>query len=254
MQMNTAVRASKRAIEKESAPWRQLEFFPTPPWATRALMEDVFPGFAGRSIWEPCAGLGHMSDVLAERLVTVRASDVYGYPTADGHDARQYGVEKFDFLDESKVAEQPMYDWIVTNPPFSKAAEMLPIALSKAICGVAFLLRIQWLEGASRFYRVYHKMGPTFVAPFCERVPMCGGGWDVEGLSATMYAWFVWLNGADWQFSRNGEIPLRLIPPGRAGLRSRDSDARNFGGRHVPGWIAPSKLKTGSRHQSEMEV
>jgi len=47
---------------------------------------------------------------------------------------------------------------------------------------------------------------------------------------------------------------MRLIPPGRAALRSRGSDARNFGGRHVPGWIAPSKLKTGSRHQSEMEV
>jgi hypothetical protein len=252
--MNTAVRASKRALEKEAAPWRQLEFFPTPPWATRALTEDVLPGLSARSVWEPCAGLSHMSDVLAERFAEVRASDVYSYPSAEGGDARRYGVESFDFLDESAVAEEPLYDWVITNPPFSKAADMLPIALSKARLGVAFLLRMQWLEGATRYFRVYDRMGPTFVAPFCERVPMCGGGWDVEGSSATMYAWFVWLNGADWQFSRAGELPLRLIPPGRAALLSRGSDARNFGRRYVPGWIAPSKLKTGSRHQSEMEV
>ena len=42
-------------------------------------------------------------------------------------------------------------DWIVTNPPFSKAAEVLAHGLVKARRGVALLMRIQWLEGEKRW-------------------------------------------------------------------------------------------------------
>jgi hypothetical protein len=56
-----------------------LDFFPTPPWATRSLMERVLPHLGAvpcGTIWEPAAGEGHMSGVLAE-YGGVYASDIH---------------------------------------------------------------------------------------------------------------------------------------------------------------------------------
>src|SRR5258706_8252353 len=61
--------------------------FPTPPWATRALMERVFPHlglrarptYLGRSVWEPACGEGHMSEVLKEYFSKVSHTDIHDY-------------------------------------------------------------------------------------------------------------------------------------------------------------------------------
>lgn len=244
--------AAKRSKLEEPEPWQSLEFFPTPPWATRALTHNVLmPMPEGWSCWEPCAGLGHMSDVLRESFDFVRASDVYLYPLASGGDAGRLEVDRFDFLDPVAVADAPEVEWIITNPPFSKAAQMLDHALIRAQKGVAFLLRMQWLEGETRYRGVFEDRGPSFIAPFVERVPMCEGGYDLEGSSATMYAWFVWerFNGA-WAFGDPDHLHVRLIPPCRLSLwRPED---RDYGRRHVPGWIPPSKLKKAGRAQAEL--
>ncbi len=259
---HTAVMAGKRAKLKDPAPWQALEFFPTPPWATRALMDrvlDPLPDPGVMSCWEPCAGLGHMADVLRESFDTVRASDVYHYPLASGGHSGRLEIDRLDFLDEGQIARAPEVDWIITNPPFSKAAQMLSHALIKARLGVAFLLRMQWLEGETRFREVYADRAPSLVAPFVERVPMCEGGVDPEGSTATMYAWFVWLSepdawrrseAAEWLFGSPDDLTVHLIPPCREALwRPED---RVLARRHVPGWIAPSKLKKSGRDQAEM--
>ena len=255
--------AGKRAKPKAPAPWQALEFFPTPPWATRALMAHVlapFPDPDAMSCWEPCAGLGHMADVLREHFDTVRASDVFAYPVESGGDSGRFEIDRFDFLDEQAVLRAPEVDWIITNPPFSQASKMLGHALVKARIGVAFLLRIQWLEGETRYRDVFSDRGPAVVAPFVERVPMCEGGWDPDGSTATLYAWFVWLREPDawrrsdateWLFGSPEELVVRLIPPCRAALTS-PFDSRELARRCVPGWIAPSKLKRSGREQAEM--
>lgn len=45
-----------------------LDDFPTPKWATRALIKEVFGGesFDGLSCWEPTCGRGYMAATLAE--------------------------------------------------------------------------------------------------------------------------------------------------------------------------------------------
>ena len=50
-----------------------LDYFPTPPWATRALFEII--GEDGRDLvcWEPACGQGHMADVLREYFGAVIA-------------------------------------------------------------------------------------------------------------------------------------------------------------------------------------
>lgn len=250
---HTAVMANKRPKIKEPTPWERLEFFPTPPWATRAFFYHAFSAPVGATAWDPCAGLGHMSTVLKEFFPLVRASDVYNYPTDDGRDGEMFGIERSDFLDRAAVARAPMVNWIITNPPFGEAPKMLDIALSKARDGVAFLQRIQWLEGEERFHEIFAERAPTFIAPFVERVPMCEGGWDPALSSATMYAWFVWRGfGGDWEFSPPDRIPLCLIPPGCKDRHAKPSDLA-LGLRCVPGWIAPSILKKASREQTRME-
>lgn len=243
--------AAKRPAPKEPAPWQALELFPTPPWATRALMTHVLPAIGPWSAWDPCAGLGHMSDVLREDFDHVRASDVFLYPLEAGGDTGRLEIDAFDFLDIHAVVRQSEVDWIVTNPPFSKAAEMLDHALMKATRGVALLMRMQWLEGETRYRAVFEEKAPSLICPFVERVPMCEGGWDPAGSTATMYAWFVWFrDGRSWLFGDPRDLRVDLIPPCRARL-SRPED-RGFAARHVPGWIAPSKLKRTGREQREM--
>lgn len=76
-----------------------LDDFPTPKWATRALIEEVLGGekFDRLSCWEPTCGRGYMASTLAEYFRTVRSSDVHGYG---------YG-EIFDFLSLSAEAAAP---------------------------------------------------------------------------------------------------------------------------------------------------
>ena len=95
-----------------------LDFFPTPPWATRALMLMLFDFLPRISLgrnqwrmetaWDPCCGAGHMSGVLRETFSTVHESDVHPY----GQDT------VLDFLDTEFCAD-PDLDAIVMNPPFT---------------------------------------------------------------------------------------------------------------------------------------
>lgn len=63
---HSAVRAMKKPGKlSEGTVWENLELFPTPPWATRALMEIALPRIVDERpafVWDPCAGLGHMAE------------------------------------------------------------------------------------------------------------------------------------------------------------------------------------------------
>jgi hypothetical protein len=241
---HTAVRAQKRARLSDGEVWQKLELFPTPPWATRALALHVLPALDAPALdvcalWEPCAGLGHMSETLREYSPSVVASDLFLYPNAPDN------IERRDFLDDDLAA--PAVDWVVTNPPFTAAAAMWRRAVGFARVGVAFFCRLQWLEGEERYQEIHLACRPTVVAPFVERVALCEGGWDPHCSTATAYAWFVyvrpqWLPPA-W---RDGETRLRLIPPGRKQALSFRSDAR-LAALHVPGFVPPSALRRAGR-------
>ena len=56
--------------------------FPTPPWATRALLEHVLDdchAFQQKTCLEPACGAGHMARPLTEYFGTVHVSDAYDY-------------------------------------------------------------------------------------------------------------------------------------------------------------------------------
>lgn len=183
-----------------------LDDFPTPPWATRALIEHVIGEEAviGQTCLEPACGRGHMAQPLKAYFARVFASDIAGYGYGD--------VE--DFL---KVKPLAGIDWIITNPPFKMAEDFFHHALPMAGEGVALLVRTVFLEGKGRLERIFSKFPPTLVAQFSERVPMVRGRLDRKASTATGYAWVVWRKpiGADTR--------LVWIPPCRKRLE-RDED------------------------------
>lgn len=203
---------------------RALDFFPTPPWATRALTRDVLSWdvIGSPTVWEPAAGAGHMSRVLEEDASEVFASDVADY----GH-----GFAVGSFVGQgADVAQCPFRpDWIVTNPPFNLALEFVDRALEEATDGVALLVRSVWAEGGQRYERLFKDRPPSVIAQFCERVPMVAGRWDPKASTATSYAWFIWQTDA----RRSRITEFLWIPPGAKLRHTRPDDAARFAGAHA---------------------
>ena len=258
---HTAVRASKRPRLSDGQPWQRHELFPTPPWATRALVLKVLPmlGVAVPLgiVLEPAAGLGHMSEVLRESADHVCAADIHFYDC--GIDLPSVmPIDQRDFLTGPTIEN---VDWVITNPPFGLAERFLVRALTHAARGIALLMRTQWFETEGRFTRVYSENPPTLVAQFAERIAMCEGGWDPQCSTATAYAWFVWLRSdGRWQPpSRFAEghargailLDTMLIPPGQKRALSRPGDAR-LAARSVPGFVPPSSLRRTGKLQQRM--
>ena len=178
-----------------------LDDFPTPKWATRALMEYVLklknPNHM--SCIEPACGRGYMSTVLNDYFGTVLSSDIYEYGYS----------EKKDFLAETTLAET---DWLITNPPFKLAEAFIAKGLKITSQGVAVLVRTVFLESIGRYNRLFSKYPPTMVAQFSERVPIVKGRVDQRASTATGYAWIVWDN----KFEE--ETKIVWIPPCRKKL------------------------------------
>lgn len=222
-----------KQIDAEQDPVRRLHlklsYFPTPPWATRALLDHVIQDASGVA-WEPACGEGHMAKVLRERFGAVFASDVHDYGGEPGMEVGSFTGTGLD------VVRTPPggVDWIVTNPPFPLALEFVERALGVARAGVAVLVRTAWLEGGDRYERLFSKHPPSIVAPFVERVPMQVGSWDPDGTTMTAYAWFVWrridcYGGEDNRYAPwDDETRMIWIPPGCRDRLTKPDDAARF--------------------------
>lgn len=201
-------------------PAESLDFFPTPPWATRALIERVFVHLERRNhcqfqvCWEPACGEGHMAEPLKEYFREVVASDVKDYC---------YGDHTVDFLQCEQLARKYDADWIITNPPFGdKMDQFILKALKLAGTGVAMLVRLQCLETVGRYEKIFRDTPPTLISFFVERVPMHKGRWEPDGDTMTAYIWLTWIKGAKPQ------APF-WIPPGCREALTKPGDAARFG-------------------------
>ena len=184
---------------KRDVPARELDYFPTPPWATLALLEKL--GIAegsGLTCVEPAAGGGHMSDVLAGYFARVDSSDIA--------DPENRGWGGRDFL----ASEPPerLYDWMITNPPFN-IADRFAIKGLETARNMALLCRLAFLEGKWRHNHLFSRRPPAEVAVFAERLAMVKGRVDHNAAGSVCYAWFIWKHNSD------GPPALTWIPPGR---------------------------------------
>ena len=190
-----------------------LDYFPTPPWATRALFWQVLmqPQFAlfprieksDDSCLEPACGGGHMVKVLSEHFSKVESCDIADY----GQDR----IQDFLALEYSQVIGA--YDYIITNPPFNLAEEFVRKALPMTRKCVAIFARTQFMESIGRYERLFKPNPPAIIAQFSERVPIVKGRLSATASTATSYAWFIW-NGTQ-NSTTTTETKLFWIPPSR---------------------------------------
>ena len=151
------------------------DFFPTPKWATHALIDNErFDG----DIWESACGNGAMSDVLDLTGRHVISTDLY---------KRGYGEPDVDFLTAVRRADN-----IVTNPPYNAAEGFVRSGVELAGRKFALLLRLAFLEGANRANTIFSETPPSRVWVFSERITFYPAGAVQQGSGTTAYAWFVW--------------------------------------------------------------
>lgn len=181
---------SPAVMARRVEPADSLDYFPTPPWATRALCEALDHSFpiGTQSAWEPACGEGHMARPLNEYFRDVYATDVHDYSETF---PEQHSVRDF-VLRWGEAEPAPRADWIITNPPFRLGERFIEIALERAEVGVAMLVRTSFLEGCGRYKNLFSKRWPTWIWQFTERVPMFKGQLDPAGSAATSYCWIVW--------------------------------------------------------------
>lgn len=164
---------------KRNADLEGPDFYPTPPWATYALIDNE--SFKG-DIWECACGDGTMSTVLESTGNKVESSDLYD---------RGFGEIGHDFVGTTRRASN-----IITNPPYHSAEGFVASALQSAEKKFALLLRLAFLEGANRARTIYGLNPPSRVWVFSERITFYKKGAIRAGSGTTAYAWLVWDKGA----------------------------------------------------------
>jgi hypothetical protein len=151
------------------------DFFPTPAWATFALMDNE--RFSG-DVWECACGDGSMSEVIKDAGNKVISTDLYD---------RGYGEGGHDFLVSERNAPN-----IITNPPYNAAEGFVRSGLERTDKKFALLLRLAFLEGANRQRTIFSESPPSRVWVFSERITFYPAGAERKGSGTTAYAWFVW--------------------------------------------------------------
>ena len=129
--------------EKRSA----VDFYPTPPEATEALLRFLHLP-KETVIWEPACGEMDMASAIQRAGYSVIATDlIYGQ----------------NFLTE------PLHDcdWIITNPPFTIADKFIERCTEHGK-PFAMLLKSHYWHARKR-YDLFTKVTPTFVCPLTWR-------------------------------------------------------------------------------------
>ena len=204
--------ANISVVEKRNKSTLSIDFYPTPKWATRALLEKYKYEIKGKNCLEPACGNGAMVDVLREYFNSVDCYDL--------HDPANKGFIKKDFLAAGWLEpENKQYDWIITNPPFQLAEEFILKMYRECLIGCASFGRISFLEGRKRYKNLFNVIPPSKVFVFSERVNMMHGRLDKEASSAVCYAWYVWE-----KLETTGETKLFWFGDGTHKALERESD------------------------------
>lgn len=202
---------SSAVMQQRSEPNDSLDDFPTPPWATRGLINWL----AARQtlinpqqcVREPAANRGYMVRPLREYFDHVEAADVHDYGC---------GFPVVDYLWGDDPA---MVDWTFCNPPFRLALQFIQRARRTSQIGVAMIVRSAFVEGAQRHSDLFSLNPPAFILQHVERVPMVRGRYDPKASTATSYCWLIWINGLS-------DTRFRWLAPCRAQLeRASDVEA-----------------------------
>lgn len=163
---------SAAVMQQRSEAPDSLDYFPTPPWVTRALIEyalikalSIDPQIL--SAWDPACGEDYMTKPLSEY-----------FGVANGSDIHQYGDNVlFDFLQKKASNNLPFGrpDLTWTNPPFKLAAEFVRQALEVSRLGCMMYVRAAFPESQGRYNDIFKDNPPTLICYFAERAILFKG-------------------------------------------------------------------------------
>ena len=191
LKMNSASNHSKTEREEN-------DFYATP---TRMVGELLQHESFGPDIWEPCNGMGHISDWFKDNKdIHVYKSDIIDR-TGDTEILDFFG---FDFSEKPEWLKPIINNCtitadIITNPPYSKGTEFYEHACQLLGYGrkLAIFVKIQFLETQKR-YELFKKFPPKSVLICVNRVH-CGkdGKFNNEMASggAACYCWLIYEKG-----------------------------------------------------------
>ncbi|GAB5502734.1 SAM-dependent DNA methyltransferase [Pyruvatibacter sp.] len=219
-----------------------LDYFPTPPWGTRALCEWMIAQglvLADKRVLEPAAGGGWMARVLEEYFASVVASDVKDYGC--GYPVRDFlmGDHWVNHGCGGGVDSRPA-DWVISNPPFILGLEFIlkAIALNPS-AGIAMLARLSFAEGGKRHRELFAPHPPSHIVQFVDRVAMVKNRVDRKASTATPYAWFIWMP----PYTGRNQTEFCWLPPGTRAACERDSDYRESAGSPAAETVTPHGVR-----------
>lgn len=171
-----------------------LDYYPTPANLTKALIQHC-PQLP-QLIFEPCAGQEAISDEFRGPR-DVLCSDI-SWAIDCPKDATT--PEFWKYWGNELVAEpnSDCRNWAtVTNPPFNRAAEILPLAYEYSPWGVAFLLRLSYLEATQNRadWLQQHADNLRYVIPVSPRPRFR----KAAGADSVTVAWMIWQKSWSWQ-------------------------------------------------------
>lgn len=182
---------------------RPADYYPTPPWCTALLLEELdLPG--GRWL-EPCSGNGDIVRTVSSLRddVTWHTGDIRpeGRSVADHPKVARHA--EGDFL--SMTPPEVPYDVLLTNPPYSLAMEFVQHGLLMAD-HVVMLLRLNFLASGRRAAFMRAHTPSVYVLP--NRPSFTGKGTD-----SIEYAWL------HWRRVEGGPAQVRVLRAVSAGER-----------------------------------
>lgn len=169
---------------------RELDYYPTPPEATRALILAEHRHFApyvpaawrDHEVWEPCGRGGAIARELVRQLPQLRvtATDIVPDPAN--------AVAALDLLQ----AKQLLAPIVITNPPFALAGRMIAHLLDQLHAPyVALLLKTQFwstdTEGGRGRLGLFRRHPPNWRWDCTWRVDFTG-----QENSTMNVSWFIW--------------------------------------------------------------
>lgn len=164
------------------------EYFPTPAWAIRALL-DRLPIPRDETALEPCCGTGEILRELIRAGLDAQGLELRAERASACPDGR---VGQADFLRVDPLIQGWLFGagwhYIITNPPWSLTVQFHQQAMELVAIGgiVALLIPLEYLGGLERYQKLF--------APgsgFSQLITLARRPWP----HAKACGWFVWEKG-----------------------------------------------------------
>lgn len=160
------------------------DFYATDPNCVRDLLKHIY--VFDKTVLEPCAGNGHISNVLLEEAF----ANVYT------NDLIDRGVIELDcncdFLKEPINTGTVKFDYVITNPPFKHSLEFVLKSFEYSDKVIIFE-KLSFLESIKRHKELFSKGYLECVLVYSKRQVIAKNG-DFElhkNANAIAFAWFI---------------------------------------------------------------